>query len=64
MARKPPSDRLAPSGKAVEGTKEWEDPIDQEARCMLRLGITVVPAAIRLPWHHSPNRTTAHLSQG
>ena len=43
----------------MEGAEEWEDLIDQAARCMLRLGIIVVPSAIRLPWHHYPNRTTA-----
>ena len=48
----------------MEGAEEWEDPIDQAPRGMLRLRIIVVPSANQLPWHHSPNRTTAHLLQG
>ncbi len=59
LARKP----LLDGFKTMEGAEEWEDPIDQATRCMLRLGIIVVPAAIQLPWHHSPNRTTALLLQ-
>ena len=64
LAHKPLLDGFSPGGEAKEGAEEWADPIDQATRCMLKLGIIVVPAAIQLPWHHPPNRTTAHLLQG
>ncbi len=55
LAHKPLLDGFSPGGEAMEGAEEWEDPINQATRCMLRLGIIVVPSAIQLPTPTSSN---------